>query len=345
LKIRTTAAALLLSSSACFAQAAAKQNTAPGTQKPAQTAPVAKQNADADAKPTAPAANVPEDAVVITIPGDCAAGTAASDCTTKITRGAFEKLLNAMNPNIPAEARRSIASSYGQLLAMAGEAQRMGVDKDPSVQIQMRVQGMSLMAQALQKKIFENSKPTAADVQKYYSDNSAKYEEFQLRRIVVLKSASSGLRPEEMKALADKIRDRAVAGEDPDKLEAEAFKDTKAAGSPPSTNLGWKRRGGMDPRHEPQILALKTGEVSPVMEDGQAYYIYKVDTKRAQPLESVEKDIQSTLQTERAQKALRDLLDNSKPQLNDAYFGPEPPKTMGGIKATPEMSQPPKQPK
>src|SRR6185312_16987565 len=180
------------------------------------------------------------------------------------------------------------------------------------------VREISMLAQMLPEKVAENSKPTQAEVQSYYAENSAKYEEFKLRRIVVLKSASSGLKPEELKAFADKIRERAAAGEDTDKLEVEAYKETKSAAAPPNTDLGWKRKGAMDPRHEPQILPLKTGEVSPVMEDGQAYYIYKVESKRQQPLESVQKDIETTLQRERAQKTMKGLIENIKPQLNEA---------------------------
>src|SRR6185312_11656751 len=259
-----------------------------------------KKEAEPTAKaPVAPAATaVPESETVITVPGVCAPGTPAESCVTKITRGEFERLLNAMNPNIPVEARRSIANSYAQLLSLAGLAQKAGVDKDPNFQIQLHVQALSLMAQAFQKKVVEDSKPTQQEVEGYYAENSPKYAEYDLRRIVIMKSTSSPLKPEEMKALADKIHDRAVAGEDTDKLEIEAFKTAGSVGAPPSTNLGWKRKGGMEQRHEAQILPLHAGEVSPVLEDSQAYYIYKVAAKRPAPLEAVQKDIENTLQTE-----------------------------------------------
>ena len=317
----------LLLSSFASAQTAPAKSSSP-TQKPAQ--PSARKDADAQKtgeKPTVPASAVGADETVITIAGICPAGTAPEKCATKITRAQFESLINAMNPNLPLEARRSIASSYAQLLAMANEAQKRGVDKDPNLQTQMRVQGMSLMAQALQKKIVESSKPTQQEIESYRAENSGKYEEINLKRIVVLKSASSELKPEALKALAEKIRERAAAGEDPDQLEVEAYKTAKSAGTPPNTSLGWKKHGSMDPRHEPQIVTLKSSEVSPAMEDGQAYYIYKVDAKRLIPLESVQKEIENQLQGERAQRTMKQLLESIKPQLNEAYFGPaEPPK-------------------
>lgn len=328
-------AILFLSSSFCLAQAATPAKTTPST-KPATPTTGSSQtkqtpsDPDKAQKPAAPAPNlassVGPDEAVITIPGACPAGTAADNCVTKITRSDFERLLNAMNPNIPVEARRSIASSYGQLVALASQAQKMGLDKDPTVQLQMHVQAMSLMAQALQKKTVENSKPTQQEIEDYYKQNIGKYEELNLRRIVVLKSSSSDLKPEQLKALAEQIRERAAAGEDPDKLQVEAYKSAKSAGTPPSTSLGWKKKGGIDPRHEPAILALKEGGVSDVMEDGQAYYIYKVDAKRAVPLETAQKEIESELQRDKAKKALQAITENAKPQLNDAYFGPAEPK-------------------
>lgn len=317
------AALLLLLSPVCFSQATpAKPSASPSLQ-----ASPAKKDADAQKPSLAPppsAAAVGEDETVITVPGVCPAGTPAENCSTKITRGDFERLIAAMNPNIPAEARRSIGNSYGQLIYMASQAQKMGVDKDANVQIQMRVQAMSLLAQGLQKKVIENSKPTPQEIESYHAENSGKYEELNLRRIVILKSATSELKPEQLKALADDLRERAAGGEDPDKLQVEAYKTAKSAGTPPSTSLGWKKRGLMDPRHEPQIVALKAGEVSQVLEDGQAYYIYKVDSKRLVPIEGVQKDIEKTLTEERARKTLQQLSENAKPKLNDAYFGPAP---------------------
>lgn len=325
---RTTLAALLLASSLC-GQAPPKQGAAPASK---QAAPATKKESEPAKAPTVPPApTVAESETVITVPGVCAAGTPAESCVTKITRGEFERLLNAMNPNIPVEARRSIANSYAQLLSLASLAQKAGVDKDPNFQIQLHVQTLSFLAQTFQKKVVEDSKPTQQEIEGYYAENSPKYAEYDLRRIVILKSTSSPLKPEEMKSLADKIHDRAAAGEDTDKLEIEACKTAGSAGAPPSTNLGWKRKGGMEQRHEAQILPLHAGEISPVLEDGQAYYIYKVASKRPAPLESVQKDIETTLQTEHLQKAKQQIMDSAKAQLNDAYFGPEPSKNPAAL--------------
>src|SRR5258708_6911017 len=116
------AALLLLLSSTCFSQTAP---TKPSSSGNTQAQP-AKKDADSDAKkpslaPPPSAASVSENETVITVAGVCPADTPPDNCSTKITRGDFERLIAAMNPNIPVEARRSIASSYGQLIYMANQ--------------------------------------------------------------------------------------------------------------------------------------------------------------------------------------------------------------------------------
>ena len=125
--------------------------------------------------------------------------------------------------------------------------------------------------------------------------------------------------------MAEKIRERAVAGEDPDKLEAEAYSTLKAPGTPPNTNLGAKRHGAIDARYEQQISALKAGEVSEVLDDPQGYSIYKVESKTKLPLSAVEKDIETTLQRQRFEEKLKQLLGSVKTELNEDYFGAEAP--------------------
>ncbi|MCU1307483.1 MAG: peptidylprolyl isomerase [Acidobacteriaceae bacterium] len=215
-----------------------------------------------------------------------------------------------------------MATLYVQLLSAANEGKKLGVDKDPLFQEQRRLEELKMLAQATEKKMFESNKPTQQEVESFYTENTDKFEELSLRRIMVPKSTDKDAKPEQAKQLADNIHQRAVAGEDPDKLEADAFLATKAPGAPPSTSLGWKRHGAMDPRHEPQIVALKSGQVSEVLEDGQGYYIYKVDSKRMVPLATVAKDIENVLQSQRTQQTVKQVFDRTKPQLNDAYFGP-----------------------
>ena len=109
---------------------AAPSNAAPG--KPAE-----------DAKQALEASNIPPDGAVITIQGLCdnppADKTKASGCKTVITRAEFEKLVDALAPNMAPPARRQLATRYAMGLVMAHEAHKMGLDQGPRFEELLRV--------------------------------------------------------------------------------------------------------------------------------------------------------------------------------------------------------------
>lgn len=288
-------------------------------------APAPAPTAAPQSKPAAgPAAEPTPESVVITINGVCPAATPAENCKRTITRAEFDRVLAAVNPNLPMEERRRLAAQYVQLVTLANEAEKQGLDKEPVFAERMRIERLRLLAQTTQAKLQETSKPSEQDIETFYADNSSRFEEFSLRRIVIPKTIGGEAKVAETKALADKILTRAGAGEDPDKLEAEVYATAKVPGAPPSTSLGWKRRGAMDPRHEPQIVALKAGQLSAVIEDAQSYYIYKVDAKRIIPLATVKDDIERGLAGQATENKVRALLGNIRVDMNEAYFGPPP---------------------
>src|SRR5215469_6949697 len=102
---------------ACGAQVAPKQPAQPPSSKPSTT-------------PAVPdtAAAVAATAPVITVKGVCTDGTPSSSqtCTTTVTKGQFEKLLNALNSSnqtIAPAMRRNLAHAYLELLAYVQAAE------------------------------------------------------------------------------------------------------------------------------------------------------------------------------------------------------------------------------
>ena len=89
----------------------------------------------------------------------------------------------------------------------------------------------------------------------------------------------------------------------------------------PNTNLGAKRTGAIDARYEKQISALNPGQVTEVLEDPQGLVIYKVDAKRTIPLDTVRKDIENSLQRQRFDEKMKQLLGSVKADFNESYFG------------------------
>ncbi len=320
----------------------AAKPASPPAATPQSSAPA--MNEPAEPKQPDPS-KVPADAPVITIAGMCKnapSDKASSDpnCKTVITKSEFEALVDAVAPNLPAPSRRQLANRYAIGLVMSNEAEKMGLDKGPHYEEMLKISRMQVLAGELQKAMQEKaSNVPDADIQKYYDDNKAAYEEADLKRIFVPKNKQMEppkvkLTEEQekkrqadgeaaMKAEADKLHARAAAGEDWSKLQDEAFQAAGYKAKAPNVDMGKVRRSGLPPSQAPQVFDLATGKVSPVIEDTSGYFIYKMGEKDTEPLDKVKEEIHNTLRAQRMQDSMQQVQQSATTTLNDEYFGGE----------------------
>jgi len=297
----------------------------------------AKQAARAAANPNAASSGGNPDAVamdqpVITLKGGCGLigdVPPAKDCISDVTRAQFEKLTNALQPGMAPEAKRGLASKYGQLLVYADAARALHLENDPDVQQILQFVTNQVLAEGLRRHYAEQfSHPTDQQIQDYYNQNKAKYLEATLQRIIVPHNPGSADKPApseaEEKAASEKLRQRWIAGEDPVKLQQAAYEQAgvTAAGTPDIT-LGARRPGSL-PVDQEAVFQLKAGEVSQVISEPAASYIYKVVTVREIPLSEVKDSIIKTLQQQLLQDKLEAIGKSATPTLNETYFGPGP---------------------
>ncbi len=316
---------------------AAQQSGAPPSAVSSGVAPAGNPDSNAEAPKVAP------DAPVITINGLCdnppADKTADPNCKTVITRDQFEKTLDAVQPNMPARVRRQFATRYSTALVMAQKAHAMGLDQGPKFEERMKLARVQILSQGLSQAVQEKAGQISdQDIEDYYHSKAADYEEADLQRIFVprsqqlpaskvkLSAAEEKKRQkdaeEAMRTEADKLRARAVAGEDLTKLQGEAFQLAGIKSKAPSTKMGQVRRSGLPPA-QASVLDLKTGEVSAVISDQSGYFIYKVGTKDTEPLDKVKDEIRGALRTQRVQEQMQAVQKSATPTLDEAYFGPE----------------------
>ena len=315
-----------------YAQTAAPQQTPPPAagQNPAAAEP---------AQPAAPpASNVPMTEPVITLKGACPAknGVVPKGCTSSLTRQQFEELTGALQPAdkgpVPADVRRRFATQYAKLLTLSDAARELGLENDPKVQQIFIFARNQILAEALnQHFVSEYSHPTDQQIQTYYDQNKKKYLEATLQRIIIPMQQVTADKPkpdqDAQKALAEKIRTRWVAGEDPTKLEKEAMDSSEVKTTAPDVNVGARRPGSLPEAHE-AVFDLKAGDVSPVYADPAAFYIYKVVSLRQVPLSEVKTTISQALQRQLYSDKIAEIQNTVTPVLNDAYFGPDVPPTM-----------------
>jgi len=332
----------LLLAAMAWGQAANSPST-PAQQPSASPAANPTENKDAEASKT------PPDAPVITINGLCdnASADKAADpnCKTVITRAEFEKILDTVQPNMPPRVRRQFATRYSMALVMAQKAHDMGLDQGPKFEDRMKLMRLQVLSQAFSQAQQEKAGQVSdKDIEDYYHNHSADYEEVTLLRVTVpraqqfpaskvkLSATAEAKRrkdsEEVMKSEADKLRTRAVAGEDFSKLQEEASQLAGTKTKPPTTKMGEVRRNGLPPTHV-SVMDLKTGEVSTVISDPSGYYIYKVAAKEVEPLDKVKEEIRGALRTQHMQEQMQAVQQTATPTLDESYFGPETPVQHG----------------
>lgn len=355
------------------------------------------------ARPQAPApppdlsASVLPDAAVLTVNGVCpatpkpaAAKTAAAttakpattekgaatskapaDCKTVITKAQFEKLANALTPNMTPQVKKQLAGVLPRVVAMSNAAEKKGLDKTPGFKETMKFYRMQVLTQALQHSIQEEAaKVPPEDIAKYYKEHADSFEQFNLDRVFVprtkqetseakdddekgeklsedaqkAKQAEQKAKADEaeqsMNKLAESLRVRADAGEDFVKLQKEAFEAAGMKIESPTVNLPSVRRAALPAAHA-AVFELKAGEVSQVINDSGGHYIYKVISKDEVLLDKAESEIKSTLVNQRTRDMMEKVNGSYKVETNEKYFGPGgaamPPPRM----QNPRMAPPP----
>jgi len=334
------------------------QATAPPTPAP-PVKPGAEQTASAASPAPKPAEVAPTDPV-LTLKGLCQDEKEGSACQTVVTKEQFEKLANALQPNMAPPVRRQLAAAYSKMLAMSMAAEKKGLDKGSQFDEMLSFARMQILSQVLSRTLQEESqKVSDEDIQKYYNDNKAAFEEANLQRIFVPKTkqvapptvkpataksatgekagaaaAKKPLSPEEqqkaneaaMKKTAEALHKRAVAGEDFDTLQKAAYAAAGIRGQAPPVKMEKVRRTSL-PTTQSAVFDLKEGTTSDLITDPSGYYIYKMVSKQTLPLDDkVKTEIKNTVSSQRYRDAMQAVQQKGTPELNDAYFGaPRPP--------------------
>jgi parvulin-like peptidyl-prolyl isomerase len=320
-------------------------------------------SASSAAADSAAAANIGPATAVITIAGLCdkppVDKSKKADCKTVVTRAEFEQLVAAVAPTIAAPARKQLASQYGMALVMVHKAHELGLDQGPRFQELMRVARIGVLTKELSAKLQEQAeKISDKELETYYHNNEASFQEVDLQRIFIPRSkqtpdskdkpsddaaAKDAAKKEQqesedaMKKLAETMRGRAAAGEDFAKLQDEAIATSGFKGKPP-TRLGKVRRTSLPP-DQGEVFNLKVGETSQLLTTPNGYLVYKVGDKDTLPMDHVREEIISTLQSQRMQDAMQTIQHSATPELNPKYFADATADSPHGH-APPEAPQP-----
>jgi hypothetical protein len=209
----------------------------------------------------------------------------------------------------------------------------------------MRYARMQLLSQDLNRALQADANDVSdADLEDYYKMNEGSYDQATVARIFVPHAkqivaaheahensrsadAQSAVTPEDaMTRVAADLRARAVSGEDPDKLQIEAYAEAGMPRTSANTKIEKVRRATLPPAHE-TVLDLRPGETSEVFSDpAGAHFIYKMLSKQRLSLEEVKSEIRGAIASQRYRDRMKVFQEDVV--FSDAYFNP--PARPGG---------------
>ena len=156
--------------------------------------------------------------------------------------------------------------------------------------------------------------PTAEEMQDYYRENRSEFqvqEQVQASHILFKTAGESPESVQKIRQKAEKVLEEAKADKDFAQLAQRHSEDGSAANG---GDLGFFGRGRMVPEFERAAFGLAKGEISNLVTTQFGFHIIKVLEKQAartQAFEEVENLIKSSITSEKAESAARDLADKA----------------------------------
>ncbi|MBZ5599730.1 MAG: peptidyl-prolyl cis-trans isomerase [Acidobacteriia bacterium] len=281
---------------------------------------------------------LPRSYPVITVQGVCPASqpggksAAKSGCPIVVTRAEFEELVDALDPKMLKRDRHDLARNYGQLLALSQEAIRKGMDKEPRVKALVRYSQITALASAVSKEIYRDQVSASPEqMEKYYQTHKATFDAYTFQRLFIPREkqgetlslddaakADSPSTEAAMKALAESMHARALAGEDFVTLQKEVF-TAASIKSEPNVNMENIGRGSL-PKEQNEIFDLAPGKISSLLTDNTGYYIYKLVSKQTPAFDSVREQVQVSMLNQGTTEAFAQIQKLSQATVNETYF-------------------------
>jgi len=265
---------------------------------------------------------------VVTLKGVCKDRQPKSACETVITREDLDRYAEAFAPDAAQTARGREAAQYAGAMMFSSLAEQQGLDKNPALakelELQLKIVRMRFLAAIYLRNLQKQTTGIAeSDIQKYYGEHRSQFEQVQVRRLsvpfVVPTEDGRPLDHAAVKAELEELRKRAVAGEDLNQLQQEAYKHLHIQATPPAVVVTTVQRLTVQ-GDDAKALELNPGEVSGVLDSAAAFAIVKIESKDPVPVQYVRQEIEATLRAERLKSEIDKLAGKISPQFNLQYL-------------------------
>jgi PPIC-type PPIASE domain len=249
-------------------------------------------------------------------------------CTTAVSRQELEDLMNFLSPSgqVAPGLKSNLGKNYAELLALASAARALGIDRSSQFQSAMRWFETKTLADLLRHRPeIESSKVTEEEIQNYYREYASRFEVVTLRRLALPKNNFAAEDrwkfEQDAQRVAAELRERAVHGEDLERLQKEGYETLGLSGLPPATQAGNRRRTDLASTVSETVFSLQPGEVSQIENETYSFVIYRVEAKSTPTLENVREEISHEVSKEKLKRALKAVTGDTRTELNEQYFG------------------------
>ncbi len=170
------------------------------------------------------------------------------------------------------------------------------------------------------KYLEDNSEVSDKEAQTYYDNNKEAFFQVEASHILISTYNEDGTElseseKQEKKELAQKVLNRALAGDSFDDLALENSDDTYNASN--GGQLGYFSKGQMDPKFEDAAFALKDNEISKeLVESSYGYHIIKKTGEKYVNFEEEKLTIKDNLILNKQNMLLEDALDKYNVKIN-----------------------------
>jgi parvulin-like peptidyl-prolyl isomerase len=183
--------------------------------------------------------------------------TAYADSHTKEYDALIKAMTEGQKEQPSKEQIDGMKKSWAEIKIRADRARKAGLEKDPGVQLQLKLQQAQILAGAYQESMEEKIKPTPEELKEYYQTNP-------------------DADPENVKKKAEEVLARVKKGED----FAELAKQFSIDGSAAQGGLmRWFGKGRMVPEFEASAFGMQKGQTSDLVKTKFGYHIIRVEDK------------------------------------------------------------------
>lgn len=226
--------------------------------------------------------------------------------------------------------RQQLVEELVRMKLLEREAEKLGVDRSPSVRGRIDIATGNILANAALDKLVEDNKKMT--LEQIYEKNKADFESARARQVVVayqggMIPAKNGNPPidAEAKARAEKIVAELRAGADFAKVARTQSDEPGAAKT--GGDIGEVGHGMLPPEVEKVVFSIPVNQYSDPVRTQYGWHIFQVTSRETRPFSAVRQVMEKSENRLRARDVIEDLRKKAKVDFSPGFV--PAPKTPG----------------